>query len=641
MTLAHLEHLHDTLQAPDGTSLDIWWIYAKPTTPFRRRPPTETNYDRFHASSEGIACVDDVARVAIVYLNHHEIHGDDHSLDRARQALEFIQYMQVDDGRFLNFVVDPEMSETVFGEPDPDIVDGVRVDGSPTSEPSHGWWATRACWALGQGYLTLADLDTAFAEELAECIHSYLDVVDEESLSQYGEYAGAGEIEQPEWLIEDTYATAPAVLGLASYYRASGDERIEDRLRKLADGIRDSRRGDAITPPFGAHLDTSPGSAWHTWGLRQAAALARAGAVLDGESYVDSARREIAALHSHHAASYNQLGSFGPAPLPYHQLSYGTDALVQGCTELWKATGERGFARLGGQLASWYLGNNIANVRMWDPDAGRGYDGIYQDTIDWKSGAESTIAAARTALDVERYPPSARFSGNCTLHDGRRFTTVTATDGDIDAQATRLVTDTGESLLAGGEIVRIFEGGAVTMEPELEAGTYRPYLVHEQTIAPDATAIVRIGDSVQTIDIGGSSEAHFEMTALDPLEIGEDATVEVSYEGANDRSAKVDAVVFQPGVEYRVIETENGAGAVARSFVDEQRTETVPMPIGDGWKMEVRTFDEQGRVTRQTEDRSEAVGVCELPVEPRGFSIAQANAPEPPSQGSADRPETE
>jgi Rieske Fe-S protein len=43
----------------------------------------------------------------------------------------------------------------------------------------------------------------------------------------------------------------------------------------------------------------------------------------------------------------------------------------------------------------------MAQVRMWDPDAGHGYDGIYQDAIDWKAGAESTIAAARTALDVE------------------------------------------------------------------------------------------------------------------------------------------------------------------------------------------------------------------------------------------------
>jgi len=640
MVLSHLEHLHDTLQAPDGTTLHVWWIYARPTTPYRRRPPTGASYERFHASNEGIACVDDVARAAVVYLDHHDIHGDDLSRKRARQALEFLQYMQREDGQFLNFVVDPELCETVFGESDPDVVEGVRVNGSPTSEPSHGWWAARACWALGEGYRTFADLDAAFAEDLAECVHSYLDAIDEGPLSRYGEYAKARGIERPEWLIEDTYATAPAVLGLASYYRESGDERSEDRLRKLADGIRDCRRGDAITPPFGAHLDSPPGASWHSWGLRQAAALARAGDVLDEESYVDSARREITALHSHHTASHNQIGSFGPAPLPHHQLSYGTDALVQSCTELWRTTGEVGFAQLGGQLASWYLGNNIKHVRMWDPEAGRGYDGIYRDALDWKAGAESTIGAARTALDLDRYPSSVRFSGSCTLHDDRSFSTVNAADGDTDAQATRLVTKTGESLLVGGQLVRIFEGGSVTVEPDLEAGTYRPYLVCEQTIAPDATAIVWIDDAVQTLDIGGSSEAHFRMITLDPLEIGEDATVEVSYEGANDRSAKVDAIVFQPGVEYRVVEADDGAGAVVRSFVDEERTEAVSMPIEDGCEVEIRRFDERGRLTRQSEDRLETAGECEVPVEPRGFSVARADPVEPSAEDPGNRPES-
>jgi hypothetical protein len=622
--LSHLEFLHDTLETPGGTSLHVWWIYAKPAVPYRRRPPTGTDYERFHASNEGIACVDDIARVAVVYLTHYDVHDDDHSLERARQALEFLQYMQLDDGRFLNFVVDPEMCETVFGEPDPDVVDGVRVDGSPTSEPSYGWWAARACWAIGEGYRTFADLDSAFADELAACIHSYLDAIDEGPLSRYGEYAQTRGIERPEWLIEDTYATAPAVLGLASYYRASGEERSDDRLRKLADGIQDCRRGDAVTPPFGAHLDTPPGASWHTWGLRQAAALARAGAVLEEERYVDSARREVGALHSHHTASHNQIGSFGPVPLPHHQLSYGTDALVQSCTELWRATGELGFAQLGSQLASWYLGNNIKHVRMWDPDSGRGYDGIYRDATDWKAGAESTIAAARTALDLDRYPPSARLAGSCTPHDDRTFSAVNASDGDTDAQATRLIEETGESLLAGGQIVRIFEGGCVSVEPELEAGTYRPYLVCEQTIAPDATAIVWIDDAVQTLDIGGRSEAHFRMVSLEPLQVEADATVEVSYEGANDRSAKVDAIVFQPAIEYRVVEAENGAGAVVRSFVDEQRTEAVSMPVEDGRAIEIRTFDDRGKVTQRIESRIETSDGCDIPVEPRGFSVVRA-----------------
>jgi len=628
MVLAHLEHLHDTLGPPDRSPLHVWWIYAKPATKFRRRPPTGTDYKRFHASSEGIACVDDVARAAVVYLDHHGIHGDDHSLERARQALEFVRYMQLDDGRFLNFVTDPELNETVFGDPDPDVVDGIRVDGSPTSEPGYGWWATRACWALGRGYRTFADADAGIADDLADAIHSFLDVVDEECLSRYGEYASARGAQRPEWLVVDAYATAPAVLGLASYYRASGDERAGDRLRKLADGLRDARRGDAITPPFGAHIDVPPGDGWHTWGLRQAAALARAGAVLEEEAYVDSARREVASLHAHYAASYNQIGSFGPSPLPYHQLSYGTDALVQSCTELWRATGEVGFARLGAQLASWYHGNNIEGVRMWDSEAGRGYDGIYRDEIDWKSGAESTIAAARTALDLQRYPSTVRFSDDCERHDDRPFTTVAASDGNESEGATRLNTATDGAVLAGGEVVEIFEGGSLTVEPDLDPGEYRPYLVSERTIAPDATAVVWVDDEVQTADIGGSPEAHVRMTPFDPVDVEADSTVEVSYEGANDRSVRLDAIVFQPAVEYRVFSAPGDAGAVARSFVDEQRTETVSVPADAGREVDLHRFDERGRLVRRTDAHPGTSGELELPVEPRGFTVARTDPPE-------------
>jgi hypothetical protein len=628
MILSHLDFLHDTLESAGGETVHVWWIYAKPAAEYRRRPPAETEYERFPASSEGIACVDDVARAAVVYLEHHDLHGDDHSLERARQALEFLRFMQLEDGQFLNFVVDPDLTEAVFGESDPEIVEGIRVNGSPTSEPDYGWWAARACWALGEGYRTFADRDADFAERLAESIHSYLDVVDDEVLSHYGEYTADRGVERPDWLVKDSYTTAPAVLGLASYHRASGDERSADRLRKLADAIRETGRGDAITPPFRAHLAAPPGDAWHTWGMRQAAALARTGSVLEEDAYVDAARREVAALHAHHASSHNQIGSFGPAPLPYHQLSYGTDALVQGCTELWRATGEPGFAQLGGQLATWYSGNNIEHTRMWDPEAGRGYDGIYEDTIDWKAGAESTIAAARTALDVARYPPSAQCRGDCGPHGDRPFTTVMASDGATQDRATRLVTGTGDSLLAGGRLVEVFQGGYLTVEPSLEPGTYRPYLVHEQTIAPDARAVVWIDGAVQTLDIGGSPESHLRMTSLDPIEIEADPTVEVGYEGAGDRSLRLDAIVFQPAVGYRVVETEDSAGAVARSFLDERRTVSLSMPLEDGQPVDLRAYDEQGTLIERSESRFDSPHEFEVPVEPRGFSICQGVPPE-------------
>ncbi|PSP70250.1 hypothetical protein BRC70_05860, partial [Halobacteriales archaeon QH_6_68_27] len=468
MYLEHLERLHDTLETPAGDELHVWWIYAIPAGDYETRPPTDAEYEPFPASNEGIACVDDIARIAVVYLTHYRLRGDDRSRERARQALEFVRYMQRDDGHFLNFVT--------------------------TSQPKLAFWSTRACWALGEGYRTFAGEDDAFADTLSDALDSYLDVVESAPLSSYGDYERKGGTEIPAWLVDgETYTTAPAVLGLAAYCREADDDAARTALRRLADGLLETGSGDTVAYPFGAHIATSPGRPWHTWGLRQAPALARAGDVLGAAEYVDAARNEVAALHTLHCSSGAQIAGFGPAPLPYHQLSYGTDALVHGCTELWQATGDTSWARLGAQLGAWYHGNNVERTRMFDVEAGRGYDGIYRDAIDLKSGAESTVAAVRTMLDIEQYPEGAGLAGPVTAVDDHSFTLVDAEEAETNAWATRFGPERSSAVFNGGRVVKVFEPGEATLDPGVDPGEYRPYVVVERTIAPESMVVVDVG----------------------------------------------------------------------------------------------------------------------------------------------------
>lgn len=644
MVLSHLERLHDTLEPTDGDPIHVWWIYARPAIDHDGRPPSDAEYVPFHASAEGVACVDDVARIAVAYANHHDVEGDEHSRTRTRQALEFVRYMQADDGRFLNFVTDPSMNERIFGEPDPDLVDGIVVDGSPTSERSLGFWASRACWAHGQGYGLFADADPAFAGDVAGSLRSYVDALVDGPLSEYGEYEGDSGREVPSWLVQgDSYATAPTVLGLASYCRArDGDgpadgldvDRAKAALEKLAEGLLECSAGGAIDYPFGAHLSIEPGTTWHTWGIRQAAALARAGDVLDEDDYLSSARREVASLHTLHAVSDGQIGSFGPTPLPYHQLSYGTDALVQGCTELWRATGEVAFARLGAQIASWYAGNNLEAVRMCDPEAGRGYDGLYSDTIDWKSGAESTVAAVRTALDLRRYPDSAGLNGEADPHDARAPVLIDAAGATTVEKGTRLYVEGLDAVLSGGRVLQLFDGGTARFEPGPPPGSYRPYLVLQRTIAPVSTAILTVGDDRRTVEFGGASDAHFSMFALDPVEVSLGDRIRVEYEGARDREAKLDAAFFVPAVSWRIVTTEDQETSVAtaRSVVDEQRTVHVPVPTLRPRSLETQSFDDRGRLVEAETDLASPGAEVPVSVEPRGFSLLRATV----ASGGAD-----
>jgi hypothetical protein len=86
--------------------------------------------------------------------------------------------------------------------------------------------------------------------------------------------------------------------------------------------------------------------------------------------------------------------------------------------------------------------------------------------------------------------------------------------------------------------------------------------------------------------------------------------------------------VFQPAVEYRVFSAPGDAGAVARSFVDEQRTETVSVPADVGREVDLHRFDERGRLVRRTDAHPGTSGELELPVEPRGFTVARTDPPE-------------
>ena len=55
---------------------------------------------------EGIACIDDASRAAVLYLNMFEYNGSKSYLDKAKMLLEFIMYMQADNGLFYNFIID-------------------------------------------------------------------------------------------------------------------------------------------------------------------------------------------------------------------------------------------------------------------------------------------------------------------------------------------------------------------------------------------------------------------------------------------------------------------------------------------------------------------------------------------------------
>ena len=78
-----------------------------------------------------------------------------------------------------------------------------------------------------------------------------------------------------------------------------------------------------------------------------------------------------------------------------------------GLIRLFEATGDEKYAVMAGLASSWLTGNNVAGRAMYDPDTGRGYDGIGgPHSVNLNAGAESTIEALFSILEVERFPLS-------------------------------------------------------------------------------------------------------------------------------------------------------------------------------------------------------------------------------------------
>src|SRR5215217_4083405 len=149
VNLAHLNFLVEDVDIA-GQPMAITHIYSE-----------YPNYEWVDASGEGIAAVDDAARAALVYLTDYESTSDPASLDKARRLLNFVLYMQAEDGQFYNFILDR---------------DGTINETGNTSFKSSGWWAARAARALGAGYRVLRTVDPDYASKLGQGFQRIRDV---------------------------------------------------------------------------------------------------------------------------------------------------------------------------------------------------------------------------------------------------------------------------------------------------------------------------------------------------------------------------------------------------------------------------------------------------------------------------------
>lgn len=90
-------------------------------------------------------------------------------------------------------------------------------------------------------------------------------------------------------------------------------------------------------------------------------------------------------------------GEHGPA---FDQQPIEVAGIAEACGRAWRLTGDPEWLR-GVHLAwAWFEGSNDADIAMYDPDTGAGYDGLHSEGRNVNRGAESTLATLSTLIQV-------------------------------------------------------------------------------------------------------------------------------------------------------------------------------------------------------------------------------------------------
>jgi hypothetical protein len=320
---------------------------------------------------EGVACVDDAARAVILLTDVWSATGLPRLREWALGLLDFLLYMQLEDGRFVNFITDWSGRHNGHGV---------------TSFPGGGFWHARGVRALVRATLALGEerARVPLARGLAH-MRAARDVpADVRSIH---------------------------VLTALELLRAGAFPELRADLVSWCEEIAACRRGGVL---FDNPDETEP----HLWGHQQEGVLADAGEFLGRDDLIAIARESaLTYLAPQIESSFDH-----PVVQPY-----GVASAVYATERLRTVTDGPRFDELWRKARGWFDGRNPARRAVYDREEGRVYDGIDDGTLNVHSGAESNVVGAQALLDevIRTAPPLAPVLETCFVPAVReRFTGV-------------------------------------------------------------------------------------------------------------------------------------------------------------------------------------------------------------------------
>ncbi|MFP4498841.1 MAG: hypothetical protein ACLFQV_11570 [Vulcanimicrobiota bacterium] len=546
---SHLDTLEFTFTDKDGNEITSWAIYAEPMD----RTELSRGYKQVEAPGEGYACVDDVARIAILFLEDYERTLNPASLSHAKKALEFVLYMEDGQGDFYNFI---------------DKEGNINRTGI-TSKAGLDWWTARAFWALGKGIKIFEAHDKAFTQKMETVYNRTLKKlvenrrnpqIHEEVLAVYREL----KIE-PGALVNDSGAiTSIFALGLIEKYRHKMDLSIEGLLIDYCNAMMALEETNTLNYPLtGFHYPT----VWnlnmvHLYGNRQVKALAEAGTLFGRQDWIDSAVNEANIGYPLLLSSWGVPFALSPGPEKYPQIAYSVETVVSNLIAVYSATGKTKYAIMSGLFASWFFENNPAQTLMYNKETGICFDGIDSKNVNTNAGAESTIEALLALNFIAGSP------GKDLLNVK---TQKTAASKPIILPASDFQTVSGNV----ASHTRTYEGGAkkpnILIEKPAEVETwfispegvrYRVYLVYKVLATGTPTEFhVNLGDhGNQFVPEFSTADYAYNIDFVGTVKTKERERVKIGLVNKEEnQKIFIDSVILAPQVQKKVWGSQIGS----------------------------------------------------------------------------------
>ncbi len=378
----HLDHLYEEIVI-NNISMGIIHIYSN-----------YPNYNYIDDEDEGTACIDDAARAAVFYLKNFHSTNDNSNIIKNKKLLEFLIYMQSENGYLYNFIWKDYSINKDFR--------------TSVNEPH--WWSWRALWALTESYPYYKKYDTEFSNKIFKTIENLIGAIKSNIPNEYQKEEFSG-IEIPNWLPSNFASDQASVLllGLINYYKQSKDEVVLDYIKLLSNGIMQMQIDDANSPYYGAFLSWQ--NTWHSWGNCQSYALLKSYELFHDKDILESALLEInnfypklikeGYLNSFEVSKTNS-GITIVNQKKYSQIAYNFRPMIYALIEAFKITKDDKYAAMAGKVAKWFTGENSNSTEMYNQNNGVVFDGIESDKkVNMNSGAESTIEALLSLLEIK------------------------------------------------------------------------------------------------------------------------------------------------------------------------------------------------------------------------------------------------